>query len=40
MAEQSGVDLNTLLEELAVWEAQLKPLDLSNIDGFDGGIQL
>ncbi len=39
MAEQSGVDLSRLLEELALWEAQLKPLDWSNIEGFDGGIQ-
>ena len=39
MAEQSGVDLNILLDELAAWEAQLKPLDWSMIEGFDEGIQ-
>lgn len=36
MAEQSGVDLNSLFEELADWEAQLKPLEQDVFDELGG----
>lgn len=36
MAEQTGLDLNSLFEELADWEAQLKPLEKELFDELGG----
>lgn len=36
MAEQPGIDLNSVFDELAAWEEQLKHIDSSVFDKLEG----